>query len=125
MEATKSRARVGGGQLMTDEVPTYMQSFGFEPLGYAQAKGSEPRYIFKTPAGIIIHRGVVLASLPGLLSLNPDLRFWRKNFPKPGGRVDTPAAAGVFIRECHIIGRIELPPEHMPRPAGRPRKDRK
>jgi hypothetical protein len=110
--------------LMAEEIPTYMQSFGFEPLGYVQARGGEPRYVFKTAAGIIIHRGVVLTSLAGLLALNPDLQFWRRNFPKPGGRVDTPRAAGVFIRECHIIGRIELPPEHMPRPAGRPKRGR-
>ena len=107
---------------MNDEDLSYMRSFGFEPLGYVQARGGEPRYVFKTHAGTIIHRGVVLASLAGLLALNPDPRFWRKNFPKSGGRVDTPAAAGVFIRECQIIGQIELPPEHMPRPAGRPKK---
>jgi hypothetical protein len=109
-------------EVPTYEVPTYMQSFGFEPLGYAQARGSERRYAFRNHTGIIIFRGVVLASLSGLLALNEDPRFWRKFFPKRGGRIDTPAAAAFLIRECHVIGQIELPPESMPRPAGRPRK---
>jgi hypothetical protein len=107
---------------MTEPIPSYMSSFGFEPLGHAQARGSEPRYVFRTPTGIVVYRGVVLASLPGLLALNSDLRFWRKYFPRPGGRVDTPAAAAFLIRECRCIGVVQLPPEFAPRPAGRPKK---
>jgi hypothetical protein len=105
------------------EIPTYMQAFGFEPLGYAQARGAEPRYAFRTRAGIIIiFRGVVLASLSGLLALNPDPCFWRRLFPRRRGRIDTVAAAALLIRECQLIGHVELPEEHMPRPAGRPKK---
>ena len=101
---------------------SYMRSFGFEPLGYAQARGSERRYAFKTRTGLIVFRGVVLVSLSGLLALNPDPYFWRKLFPKPGGRIDTAAAAAMLIHECQLLGQVELPAEHMPRPSGRPKK---
>ena len=101
---------------------SYLRCFGFAPLGYAQARGSERRYAFKTSKELIVFRGVVLASLSGLLALNPDPKFWRKFFPKRGGRIDTAAAAAFLIRECQCIGRVELPEEHMPRPSGRPKK---
>ena len=107
---------------MAYEIPTYMEYFHFEPLGYVQARGGERRYIFRTERDTFVYRAVVLASLGGLLALNPDVALWRKFFPKRAGRIDTAAAAAFWIRECQIIGRIELPPEHMPRPAGRPRK---
>ncbi len=107
---------------MAYEIPTYMEYFHFEPLGYVQARGGERRYVFRTHTDIIIYRAVVLASLGGLLALNPDVDLWRKLFPKGAGRIDTAAAAAFWIRECHIIGQIELSPEHMPRPVGRPKK---
>jgi hypothetical protein len=105
-----------------DEAPSYMRSLGFEPVGYAQAQGSELRYAFRTPTGTIVYRGVVLASLPGLLGLNPDVALWRRWFPKPGGRIDTAAAAAFCIRECLCKGLVELPPDLAPRPIGRPKK---
>ena len=70
---------------MAYEIPTYMEYFHFEPLGYVQARGGERRYVFRTHTDIIIYRAVVLASLGGLLGLNPDVGLWRKLFPK-GGR---------------------------------------
>ena len=107
---------------MDEDIPTYMEYFGFEPLGYAQARGGERRYIFRCATGIIIFRGVDLASLGGLLALNPDAGLWRKLFPKRGGRIDTAAAAAFWIHECRCRGQIELPPDHAPRPVGRPKK---
>jgi hypothetical protein len=105
-----------------DEAVSYMRSLGFEPVGYAQSRGSEHRYVFRTPTGLVVYRGVVLASLPGLLALNPDASLWRRWFPKRGGRVDTVAAAAFCIRECRCRGLIELPSTLAPRPVGRPKK---
>ena len=61
---------------------SYMASLGFEPVGYAWTQGSERRYVFRTPIGLVVYRGVVLASLPGLLGLNPNAGLWRRWFPK-------------------------------------------
>lgn len=33
---------------MAYEVPSYMEYFHFEPLGYVQARGGERRYVFRT-----------------------------------------------------------------------------
>jgi hypothetical protein len=110
---------------MDEDEISYIREFGFEPLGYAQARGSERRYAFRTSTDLIVFRGVVLASLSGLLALNPDPNFWRKLFPKRGGRIDTAAAAAFLIRECQLTGLVDLPEEHMPRPAGRPKKGAK
>jgi len=105
------------------EIPTYMEYFHFEPLGYVQARGGERRYVFRTDRDTFVYRAVVLASLGGLLALNPDVALWRKLFSRGAGRIDTAAAAAFWIRECQIIGQIELPPEQMPRPVGRPKKE--
>jgi hypothetical protein len=109
---------------MIERIPSFLHTFGFVPLGCVQARGAETRYAFRTRHGIVVQRGVVLTSLAGLLALNPDADRWRYLFPKRGGRIDTPSAAALLIRECQLMGRVELPEEHMPRPAGRPRKRR-
>ena len=106
---------------MAYEIPTYMEYFHFEPLGYVQARGGERRYVFRTHTDIIIYRAVVLGSLGGLLALNPDVHLWRKLFPRRAVHRYR-SCCRLLIRECQIIGQIELPPEQMPRPAGRPRK---
>ena len=108
--------------MVTKSQPTW-NTFTSNPSAIVQARGGERRYVFRTDRDTFVYRAVVLASLGGLLALNPDVALWRRLFPKRAGRIDTAAAAAFWIRECQIIGQIELPPEHMPRPAGRPKKE--
>ena len=100
----------------------FAKSFGFSALGWAQAKGSEPRFAFKTPAGLVVLRSRDIMALSGLALLCPDLSVWRRYFPRGRGRVDSAAAGAFLIGQCRAAGLCELPPELAPRPAGRPKK---
>ena len=83
---------------MDEDNLSYMRSFGFEPLGFAQARGGEPRYIFRCATGMDHSQRALIWRPPGgLLALNPDAGFWRKLIPETrradrhrrgGGHVD-------------------------------------
>ena len=95
------------------------------PVGYAQGAGTEPRFVFRTSAGLLVYRGNQLLSQTSLLTLCPDADVWRLAFPGRRNHLfDVARAAAFLIRKCLAAGKVELPPELAPRPAGRPHKAR-
>ena len=95
------------------------------PVGYAQGAGTEPRFAFRTRAGLVVYRGNQLLSRTSLLALCADVDVWRLAFPGRRNRLfDAAAAAAFLIRKCMARGKMQLPPELAPRPVGRPPKAR-
>jgi hypothetical protein len=95
------------------------------PVGYAQGAGTEPRFAFRTRAGLVVYRGNQLLSRTSLLTLCADVDIWRLAFPGRRNHLfDVARAAAFLIRKCLARGKVELPPELAPRPVGRPPKAR-
>jgi hypothetical protein len=104
----------------------YIKANMVRPLGWHQARGSEVRYAFWTEKNpLLVFRPTQLIGEAALLGLLPEIEVWALAFPSKGRRrCDVHAAAAWLIRGCLNKGRIELPPELAPRPAGRPPKVR-
>ena len=100
-------------------------------LGWFAAPGGAPRFYFRCLRArtTLVLRAAEICSLPGLLSLHPDARWWRKYMPRESGgnsgpRIDIEAAGAWMIADCYAVGWFDPPPELRPRGPGRPREAR-
>jgi hypothetical protein len=73
-------------------------------IGTRQGKGTEVLYVFEVDGEVRPMRQAVLASLGGVMSLDPNADRWRAMFPVPGraGRFDLPAIVGFLMQQCRV-----------------------
>ncbi len=88
--------------------PAYAEpSLPWRALGFEPWKGGEILYVFEADGFIVRLRQGHLATLAGVMSLDPDATRWRRMFPHPSsaGRLDVPSIAGFLMAECRAAQR--------------------